>query len=78
MTDTSKIPASRVLNDTLDQQPQSDSTNLISSGAVYKALEDKLGKTDTAARASADANGDLITETYARISDVIFYEENEQ
>ncbi len=44
MTDTSKIPCSRLSQDTFDQQPKSGSPNVISSGAVYKALEMKLGK----------------------------------
>ncbi len=75
MTDTSKIPTTRLSKDTFDRQPQSGSSNIISSGAVFDALEEKLGKTDTAAKATADANGDVINQTYARISDVIFYEE---
>ena len=74
-TDTSKIPASRLNQKSFDAQPQSGSDNIISSCAVYSALEKKLGATDTAARASADASGNIISETYAKINDVIFYEE---
>lgn len=74
MTDTSKIPASRLRQDTFDSVPENGSGNVISSGAVYKALEGKLDIAAVADRAKADADGNIIGKTYARISDVIFYE----
>lgn len=49
----------------LDLSPTSDSTNAITSGAVYSALSAKLNKTDTAAKATADGNGNNIVATYA-------------
>lgn len=74
MTDTSKIPASRISNESFDATPQSGSSNVISSGAVFTALENKLGKTDTAAKASADADGNIINQTYAKKTEVVSYE----
>lgn len=49
----------------LDSSPTSDSSNAITSGAVYTALSGKLSTTDTAAKATADASGNTITATYA-------------
>ena len=49
----------------LDSSPTSGSNNAITSGAVYTALSDKLSTSGTAAKATADANGDDITTTYA-------------
>ena len=49
----------------LDSSPTSGSNNAITSGAVYTALSDKLSTSGTAAKATADANGDNITTTYA-------------
>lgn len=49
----------------LDLSPTSGSNNAITSGAVYTALSDKLSTTGTAAKATADANGDVISTTYA-------------
>lgn len=74
MADTSKIPASRLKQETFDNKPQDGSGNVISSGAVYNALKEKLNATGTAVKAKADADGNVISKTYARISDVIFYE----
>ena len=68
--DTSKIPATRLF---LDEKPVSGSDNPITTGAVAKALADVSAQ--TAERAVADADGNNIGKTYARISDVIFYEE---
>ncbi len=48
----------------LDLSPTSGSNNAITSGAVYTALSDKLSTTGTAAKATADANGDVISTTY--------------
>ena len=55
MIDTSKIPASRLKQETFDNKPQDGSGNVISSGAVYNALKEKLDATDTAVKAKADA-----------------------
>lgn len=77
MSDTSKIPVSRIQKETFDTVPQSGSSNIISSGAVYDALSEKLGKTDTAAKAQADADGNIINKTYAKLSDIISYEYEE-
>lgn len=41
MIDTSKIPASRLKQETFDNKPQDGSGNVISSGAVYNALKPK-------------------------------------
>ena len=73
--DSSKIPTSRLKKETFDAEPKSGSSNIVSSGAVFTALSNKLDKEATADKATADANGNVITETYAKISDVIFYEE---
>ena len=68
--DTSKIPVTRLC---MDNTPTSGSDNLITSGAVAQALAN--ASKQTAERAVADADGNDIGKTYARISDVIFYEE---
>ena len=68
--DTSRIPATRLC---MDDTPTSGSNNLITSGAVAQALAN--ASKQTAERAVADADGNDIGKTYARISDVIFYEE---
>lgn len=49
----------------VDTLPVSGSVNAISSGAVFSALANKLDKTATASKASADANGNDISTTYA-------------
>ena len=55
----------------LDSSPTANSNNAITSGAVNTAintvntnLSNKLGKTETAAKATADANGNNIATTY--------------
>lgn len=45
--------------------PTNESTALITSGAVYTGLSGKLPTTGTAAKATADANGNNIPNTYA-------------
>ncbi len=77
MSDFSKIPASRLQQETFDNIPQEKSNNIISSKAVYKALKEKLNATDTALKAVADAQGNDIGKTYAKIVNVIFYEETD-
>lgn len=56
----------------LDSSATSGSNNAITSGTVYTvlntvntSLNSKLGKTETAAKATADANGNTISTTYA-------------
>ena len=49
----------------LDSSPTSGSSNAITSGAVYTALSGKLSTTGTAAKATADASGNNIANTYA-------------
>ena len=49
----------------LDSSPIANSANAITSGAVHTALSDKLNKTDTAAKATADGSGNNIAATYA-------------
>ena len=53
----------------VDSTPTSGSTNAISSGAVHTALAGKLGTTDTASRAVADADGNNIASTYLKKTD---------
>ena len=48
----------------LDSSPTSGSNNAITSGAVYTALSGKLSTTGTAAKATADASGNNIANTY--------------
>lgn len=43
-----------------------ESTALVTSGAVYEELEKKLPATGTAAKATADADGNNISNTYAK------------
>ena len=64
--DKSKIPASRIA---IDESPVAGSNNLITSGAVAKALD------EVAEQVQTDAEGNNISSTYAKIADVIFYEE---
>jgi hypothetical protein len=64
--DKSKIPVSRIAVDT---EPVIGSNKLITSDAVATAVEQV--KED----AKTDAEGNDISKTYARIADVIFYEE---
>lgn len=49
----------------LETSPVSGSGNVITSGAVYTALANKLDKTATAVKATSDANGNNIASTYA-------------
>lgn len=48
-----------------DATPVSNSSNPITSGAVYTALQNKLDKTGTAQKATSDGNGNNIASTYA-------------
>lgn len=49
----------------LESSPVSGSEKAITSGAVYSALSGKLDVTATANKATADANGNNISSTYA-------------
>lgn len=60
-------------NITVDTALSSTSTNAIANKAVYSALSDKLGKTETAyaaTKATQDGAGSVITDTYAKKTDV--------
>lgn len=50
---------------TFDTTPKSGSTNPVTSGGLYTALAGKLSTSGTAARATADASGNNIVNTYA-------------
>lgn len=49
---------------TIDSELSPSSANPVQNSAVHSALNGKLGKTETAARATADANGKDIPTTY--------------
>lgn len=57
-------------NITVDTTLSATSTNAIQNKAVYAALNGKLDKTGTAAKATQDGAGNVITETYAKKADV--------
>ena len=54
----------------LETTPTANSTKVLTSGAVKTALDGKLGSTETAAKATADASGNTITSTYATKTEV--------
>ena len=64
--DKSKIPVTRII---VDASPVAGSNNLITSGAVAQAMD------EFAEQVQVDAEGNNISKTYAKIADVIFYEE---
>ena len=49
----------------LEATPTADSTKALTSGGAKTALDNKLDKTATAAKATADASGNNIVDTYA-------------
>ena len=55
---------------TIDTSPINGSGNPVSSGGVYTELAGKLPTNGTAAKATADANGNVIATTYAKSADV--------
>lgn len=57
-------------NITVDTALSGTSNNAISNKAVYEALSGKLDKTGTAAKATSDSAGNVITATYAKKADV--------
>ncbi len=64
--DKSKLPVTRV---NVDASPVIGSNNLITSGAVARAFD------EFAEQVQVDAEENNISRTYAKIADVIFYEE---
>ena len=57
-------------NITVDSTLSSTSNNPIANKAVYAALNNKLDKTGIAAYATRDGSGNIITDTYAKKSEV--------
>lgn len=57
-------------NITVDTALSSTSNNPIANKAVYAALNNKLDKTGIAAYAARDSSGNIITDTYAKKSEV--------
>lgn len=57
-------------NINVDATLDSTSTNAIANKAVYAALNNKLEKNGTAMYASRDSSGNIITDTYAKKSEV--------
>lgn len=57
-------------NITVDSTLSGTSNNAIANKAVYAALENKLDKTGIAAYATRDGSGNIITDTYAKKSEV--------
>ena len=57
-------------NVTVDTTLSATSNNAIANRAVYSALSDKLDKTGTAEYARKDAAGNVITDTYAKKTDI--------
>lgn len=57
-------------NITVDSTLSSTSTNPIANKAVYAALNNKIDKTGVAAYATRDSSGNIITDTYAKKSEV--------
>ena len=54
----------------LDATPTANSTNALTSGAAKTALDGKLDATATAVKATADASGNNIVDTYATKTEV--------
>ena len=57
-------------NITVDSTLSSASTNPVQNKVIYAALNNKLDKNGTAMYASRDSSGNIITDTYAKKSDV--------
>lgn len=55
---------------TIDAELSTTSTNPVQNKVIKAALDGKLGKNETAARATQDGAGNVITETYASKADV--------
>ena len=66
LTDKPTIPAAS----TVDSELSSTSTNPVQNKVIKVALDGKLGKNETAARATQDGAGNTISTTYASKADV--------
>lgn len=55
---------------TIDTELSTTSTNPVQNKVIKEALDDKLGKTETASAATQDGAGNNIVDTYAKKSDV--------
>lgn len=55
---------------TIDAELSTTSTNPVQNNVIKEALDGKLGKNETAARATQDGAGNTITETYAKKTDI--------
>lgn len=66
LTDKPTIPAAS----TVDSELSSTSTNPVQNKVIKEALDGKLGKNETAARATQDGAGNTISTTYASKADV--------
>ena len=68
-----------ISNATVDATLSATSTNAIANKAVYSALSDKLGKTETAyaaTKATQDGNGNVISSTYIKSVNNVTPDEN--
>lgn len=59
----------------LEETPTAESNKVLTSGTVKVALDNKLDKTGTAAKATADASGNNIASTYATKTELSGVEE---
>lgn len=55
---------------TIDAKLSATSTNPVQNRAIKEALDDKLGKNETAVRATRDGAGNNIADTYAKKTDI--------
>lgn len=65
-----QISSSGGTNITVDSTLSSASTNPVQNKVIYAALNNKLDKTGIAAYATRDGSGNIITDTYAKKSEV--------
>lgn len=65
-----QIPSSGGTNITVDSTLSSTSTNHVQNKVIYAALNNKLDKNGVAAYAARDSSGNIITDTYAKKSEV--------
>ena len=66
LTDKPTIPSAS----TVDSELSSTSTNPVQNKVIKEALDGKLGKNETAARATQDGAGNTISTTYAKKTDI--------
>lgn len=66
LTDKPNIPAASAV----DSELSSTSTNPVQNKVIKEALDGKLGKNETAARATQDGAGNNIVNTYAKKTDI--------